>query len=78
MSNVHAEQTITAQVETPTTRRRIGRAAALVTASGGLMVGLSLPADAAEITPVAQYLDHTVSSTESELGGALAALGIHP
>jgi len=58
--------------------RQLARAGAVAAASTGLVVGLSLPADAAEITPIAQYVDHTVSSTESELGGALAALGIHP
>lgn len=58
--------------------RQLARAGAVAAASTGLVVGLSLPADAAEITPIAQHVDHTVSSTESELGGALAALGIHP
>ena len=63
---------------TGSTIRRAGRASAVAAASAGLLIGFSLPADAAEITPIAQYVDHTVSSTESELGGALAALGIHP
>lgn len=61
-----------------TSIHRLGRITAIAAASTGLLIGLALPADAAEITPVAQYVDHTVASTETELGGALSALGIHP
>lgn len=71
MSNAHVPRTGSAI-------RQVGRASAVAAASAGLLLGLSLPANAAEITPIAQYVDHTVASTESELGGALAALGIHP
>lgn len=78
MSNVHAQRTATTEDDRLTPLRRLGRAAVLAAASSGLMVGLSIPANAAELTPVAQYVDDTVSNTESELGGALAALGIHP
>lgn len=78
MSNVYSQPTAINELDRSTARRRLGRAAALAAASSGLLMGLSVPANAAEITPVAQYVDHTVSSTESELGGAVAALGIHP
>lgn len=71
MSNVPAQRSTTSI-------HHLGRATAVAAASSALLIGLSLPADAAEITPIAQYVDHTVVSTESELGGALSALGIHP
>lgn len=42
-----------------------------------LAVGIAAPAaSAAELTPVAQYVDHTVSDTEHEAGGALDSLGL--
>lgn len=42
-----------------------------------LALGVAAPAaNAAELTPVAQYLDHTVADTEAEIGGALDSLGL--
>ena len=42
-----------------------------------LALGVAAPAaNAAELTPVAQYLDQTVADTEAEIGGALDALGL--
>ena len=53
--------------------KRIALASAAVPA---LMLGLALPANAAELTPVAEALDATVASTLSSVGGALDALGL--
>lgn len=53
------------------------RLAFAVLAGPALTIGVAAPAaSAAELTPVAQYLDHTVSDTEHELGGALDSLGL--
>jgi hypothetical protein len=41
-----------------------------------LMLGFAGAASAAEITPIAEYVDTTVSDLESEIGGALDALGL--
>lgn len=40
------------------------------------MIGMAGPASAAELTPVAQYVDTTVSDLEGMLGGVLDALGL--
>lgn len=45
-------------------------------AAPAIMVALALPASAAELTPIAEYLDETVASTESDIGGALDSLGL--
>lgn len=65
----------TAKQTTDSTSRtkRIALASAAVPA---LMLGLALPANAAELTPVAEALDATVASTLSSVGGALDALGL--
>jgi len=65
----------TAKQTTDSTSRtkRIALATAAVPA---LMLGLALPANAAELTPVAEALDATVASTLSSVGGALDALGL--
>ncbi|WP_433802745.1 hypothetical protein [Actinomycetospora sp. CA-084318] len=42
-----------------------------------LALGVAAPAaNAAELTPVAQYLDHTVADTEAEVGAVLDDLGL--
>ena len=41
-----------------------------------LMMGFAGAASAAEITPIAEYIDTTVADTEAEIGGALDALGL--
>lgn len=41
-----------------------------------LMLGFAGAASAAEITPIAEYVDTTVADTEAEIGGALDALGL--
>ena len=42
-----------------------------------LMLGFAGAASAAaEITPIAEYIDTTVADTEAEIGGALDALGL--
>ena len=58
----------TAKQTTDSTSRtkRIALASAAVPA---LMLGLALPANAAELTPVAEALDATVASTLSSVGG---------
>ncbi|HEY2225927.1 hypothetical protein [Actinomycetospora sp.] len=46
-------------------------------AGPALAVGISAPAaNAAEVTPVAKYLDHSVSDTEHEVGAAIDDLGL--
>ena len=48
-----------------------------IAAGRALALGVAAPAaNAAERTPVAQYLDQTVADTEAEIGGALDALGL--
>ncbi len=43
----------------------------------GIALGVAAPAaSAAELTPIAQYTDHTVSDTEHEAGGAIDELGL--
>ncbi|GAB2687506.1 hypothetical protein GCM10027271_58140 [Saccharopolyspora gloriosae] len=69
--NTTTEQTAVAE---PRTRlRRFAFAAVAVPA---LMVGLALPANAAELTPIAEALDATLASTLSSIGAALDALGL--
>ena len=42
-----------------------------------LALGVAAPAaQAAELTPVAEYVDHTVADTEHEVGGAVDELGL--
>ncbi|MEU6128485.1 hypothetical protein ABZ805_04840 [Saccharopolyspora sp. NPDC047091] len=69
--NTTAEQTTTAEPRSHV--RRIAFAALAVPA---LMVGLALPANAAELTPIAEALDSTVAATLSSVGAALDALGL--
>lgn len=59
----------------PSTRSlRLGFAALVGPA---LALGVAAPAaNAAELTPVAQYLDHTVADTEAEVGAVLDDLGL--
>ncbi|MBQ6641565.1 MAG: hypothetical protein IJH84_11110 [Saccharopolyspora sp.] len=55
---------------------RVKRIAFAATAVPALMIGLALPANAAELTPIAEALDATVADTLSSVGGALDALGL--
>ncbi|GLZ50010.1 hypothetical protein Acsp06_61950 [Actinomycetospora sp. NBRC 106375] len=41
-----------------------------------IMVGMALPASAAEVTPIAEYVDSTVADTEAEVGAVLDDLGL--
>ncbi|RRO14733.1 hypothetical protein EIL87_18510 [Saccharopolyspora rhizosphaerae] len=47
-----------------------------VLAVPALMIGLALPANAAELTPIAEAVDATVADTLSSVGAALDALGL--
>lgn len=56
------------------TALRLGFAAI---AGPALALGVAAPAaHAAELTPLAQYGDHTVADTEAELGAVLDDLGL--
>ncbi|WP_243789450.1 hypothetical protein [Saccharopolyspora gloriosae] len=57
-------------------RSRVRRIAFAAVAVPTLMVGLALPANAAELTPIAEALDATLADTLSSVGGALDALGL--
>lgn len=55
--------------------RRLAMLASAI-AVPAIMVGFAAPASAAELTPIAEYLDETVAGLESDLGGALDSLGL--
>ncbi|SFS66235.1 hypothetical protein [Saccharopolyspora flava] len=58
------------------TASRAKRLAFGAVAVPALMIGLALPANAAELTPIAEALDATVADTLSSVGAALDALGL--
>ena len=61
----------------PQLSARTLRFAFAAVAGPALAVGIAAPAaHAAELTPVAKYLDHNVSDTEAEAGAALDDLGL--
>ncbi|MEJ2870599.1 hypothetical protein WCD74_22730 [Actinomycetospora sp. OC33-EN08] len=55
---------------------RTARLVAAALAVPAIMIGVAAPASAAEITPIAEYVDTTVADTEAMLGGVLDALGL--
>ena len=61
----------------PKLSARTLRFAFAAVAGPALAVGIAAPAaNAAELTPVAHYVDHTVTDTEHEIGGAADAFGL--
>lgn len=64
------------QTSTTATRSRGRRIAFAAVAVPTLMIGLALPANAAELTPIAEALDATLADTLSSVGAALDALGL--
>ncbi len=54
----------------------LGGAAVALVAAPAVMLGVSGTASAAELTPIAEYLDGAVADTEAQLGGALDSLGL--
>ncbi|NMO93113.1 hypothetical protein [Actinomycetospora sp. TBRC 11914] len=61
----------------PQLSARTLRFAFAAVAGPALAVGIAAPAaNAAELTPVAKYVDHNVSDTEHEVGGALDSVGL--
>lgn len=57
-------------------KRRIAGVTVAGLAAPLLMLGLAGSAGAAEITPVAEYVDATVADLLSTVGGVLDALGL--
>ncbi|MDI2031433.1 hypothetical protein QFW96_22585 [Saccharopolyspora sp. TS4A08] len=70
MSNTVEQHT---EARTGSRAKRIAFGALAVPA---LMIGLALPANAAELTPIAEVLDATIADTLSSVGAALDALGL--
>ncbi|MFP5069047.1 hypothetical protein ACLFMI_05200 [Pseudonocardia nantongensis] len=60
----------------PARRRRALTLVGAVVAAPLATLAFSGSAQAAELTPIAEYLDTTVADTEAQLGGALDALGL--
>lgn len=54
----------------------LGGAALALVAAPALMLGVAGTASAAELTPVAEYLDGAVADEEAAIGGALDSLGL--
>ncbi|MFP5020886.1 hypothetical protein [Pseudonocardia phyllosphaerae] len=59
----------------PARRRALGLAAAVVAAPLATLA-FTGSAQAAEITPIAQYVDKTVADTETEVGSVVDDLGL--
>lgn len=56
-------------------KRRIAGLAAAVVAAPLVMLGATGTANAAEITPIAEYVDDTVADLSSTIGAVVDALG---
>ncbi|MET0191453.1 MAG: hypothetical protein ABW212_20805, partial [Pseudonocardia sediminis] len=54
----------------------LGGAALALVAAPAVWLGVAGSASAAELTPVAEYLDQTVADEEASIGAALDALGL--
>jgi len=56
-------------------KRRIAGLAAVAVAAPLVMLGATGTANAAEITPIAEYVDDTVADLSSTIGAVVDALG---
>lgn len=56
-------------------KRRVAGLAVAGLAAPLLMLGITGSANAAEITPIAEYVDTTVADLESTIGAVVDALG---
>ncbi|MFC5065879.1 hypothetical protein [Actinomycetospora atypica] len=56
-------------------KQSLARLAVAAVVTPLLMLGFAGAASAAEITPIAEYVDTTVADTEAEIGAVVDALG---